>query len=259
LVTYINAVHPLERVFDGFIPFTWFGSGSSIDDPAVMDPTAAGFRPPPTQPTRVRDDLDVPVLVVNSECETLSCVPIRQPDTERFRYWEVAGAPHGPRLHMERIVPKLVRDGLGAPGGGVFDASVLSPVPWAPVLDAAIAHLDRWVQGGPVPPTQPLIEIEGDPPRIKRDADGNAIGGLRMPEMEAPLARHTAAREEAGDGGLMGKWEPFASDVVHARYRDDAAYLAAYEAASRAAVDAGVLRPHDAAEGVLRAKAIRLA
>lgn len=39
LVTYINAVHPLESSFDAFMAFTWLGSGSSLDDPSVSIPT----------------------------------------------------------------------------------------------------------------------------------------------------------------------------------------------------------------------------
>jgi hypothetical protein len=42
----------------------------------------------------LRDDLDIPVMIVNTECEALSCYGVRQPDTDRYRYWEVAGASH---------------------------------------------------------------------------------------------------------------------------------------------------------------------
>jgi hypothetical protein len=254
LVTYINAVQPLERIFDAFIPFTWFGSGSSVDGTAVMDPSDPNAMALlVSHPTRIRDDLGVPVLVVNSECESLSCAPVRQPDTELFRYWEVAGAPHAPRLHMERIMAKHQRDDVS--GLAAVDASSMSPVPWAPVLDAAINHVQRWMTDGTPPPSQPPIELTaGDPVAVVRDADGNAIGGVRVPEMDVPLARHIAAMQEAGAAGLMGQWSPLAFDVVRDRYPDASAYLAAHDAAARAAVDAGVLLPHDADEGRRRAE-----
>jgi hypothetical protein len=144
LATYINAVQPVEGIFDGFIAFTWFGSGSSIDDGQTMDLSRPDGRPP-VHATQIRDDLGVPVMVVNSECETLPCYPIRRGDTDRYCYWEVVGSPHGPRLHMERIVPKLVRDGVADPTA--FDLEAMVPVPWAPVFDAALVHVDRWIQG----------------------------------------------------------------------------------------------------------------
>jgi hypothetical protein len=76
-----------------------------------------------------------------------------------------------------------------------------------------------------------------------------------VPEMDAPLARHVAALEEAGQAGLMGQWFPFEPEVVRAKYPDAAAYLAAHDAAAVAAVDAGILLPHDADEGRARARA----
>ena len=35
--------------------------------------------------TRIRDDLDVPVLLVTTETEAPGYLPLRQPDTDRFR------------------------------------------------------------------------------------------------------------------------------------------------------------------------------
>ena len=256
LVTYMNAIQPVEHVFDGFIPFTWFGGGASIDDPAILILSEPGGSRMVATQTRVRDDLGVPTLVVNSECEASPCYGSRQPDTDTFRYWEVAGSPHGPRLHMEKIVPKMVRDGLGAPGGGEFDASALSPVPWAPVLDAGIAHVHTWMNGGPPPPSQPPIEVDpADPSKVRRDADGNAIGGIRVPELAVPLARHTANMTEAGAGGLMGQWTPFDDELIKLRYPTQDDYVSAFEAAAKEAIAGGVLRPSDAEEAIGRARA----
>jgi hypothetical protein len=256
LVSYINAVQPIEQIFDGFIAFTWFGSGSSVDDGRLMDPSLGAEGRPPVHTTQIRDDLSVPVMVVNSECETLSCYPIRQPDTDRYCYWEVAGAPHGPRLHMERIVPKLSRDGVA--DAAAFDLGAMVPVPWAPVFDAALVHVDRWIHGGPPPPSQAPIVVEGRPPRIVRDEDGNALGGVRVPEMEAPASQNVGAMEEPGSAGLMGRWAPLPPDRLRTLYPEPGSYLAAYRKAAEAAVAAGVLRQRDADEGLSRAQLLQV-
>ena len=254
LVTYLNAVHPLERVFDAFVPFTWFGSGSSLDDPRVFDPNDPESLSRLTiHPTRIREDLEAPVFVVNSECETLSCYPIRQVDTEIFRFWEVAGAPHAPRLHMERILQKMERDGFGPPGGIAIAADTLHPIPWAPVLDAAIGHVHHWLIAGDPPPVQPRIEVGGNPAAIRRDADGNALGGVRVPEFQSTLWSCTGSREESGPAGLMGLWAPLPVDVVMARYGDRDGYLADFAKAVDEAVAAGVLRPSDGESALARA------
>jgi Alpha/beta hydrolase domain len=75
---------------------------------------------------------------------------------------------------------------------------------WSPVSRATLLHLDNWVARGTKPPANrlmPLEESKNDPmvlrapahlPKAvievpKRDADGNAIGGVRLPDMQAPL------------------------------------------------------------------------
>ena len=42
----------------------------------------------------LRDDLGVPVFVINSELEAIACYPVRQPDTDTFRHWEFRHQPH---------------------------------------------------------------------------------------------------------------------------------------------------------------------
>jgi hypothetical protein len=262
LVTYINAVQPLERVFDAFLPAVWFGSGMSVDDPTVVDlGDPEGLAALQTYPTQIRSDLEVPVMVVNSECEAVPTYPVRQPDTDRFRYWEVAGAAHGPRRDMERIFAKLMRDKLQLPtpaGAPPIDPATLVPVPWVPVQDAAVAHVQRWMTGGEPPPTQPRIDVAGDPPRIRRDDDGNAVGGVRVPEMDVTLTRNIGDLSEAGAGGLMGLATPLPADVLRRRYPDLDTYVAAFRAAADKAVQAGVLRPRDADEAVAAAKSATL-
>ena len=45
-----------------------------------------------------------------------------------------------------------------------------------PVLDAAVVHMHRWLTAGEAPPVQPLIEVEGEPPAIRRcDRDLNRL------------------------------------------------------------------------------------
>jgi len=251
LVTYINAIHGVERRFDGFMVFTWFGSGSSLDDSTVLNLARGLEGTPPLQPCQIRDDVDVPVMVVNSECETLSCFRQRRPDSDRYRYWEVAGAPHGPRPHMERIVAKLERDGIM--DRSLFDFDAMVPIPWAPAFDAALVHTQRWVRGGDPPPSQEAIVVEGASPRVGRDGSGNARGGVRLPDVAVPLGRSTGAIEEAGSSGLLGHWAPFTEEEIRARYPSSAAYVEAYQGAAEAAVAAGVLCRIDADAGVRRA------
>src|SRR6185436_987108 len=68
LGTYVNSVHPIAKVFDAVI---LHGGGG-----------------------RVRTDLDIPVWKLLSETDVQNQAVNRQPDTNLFRTWEVAGDSH---------------------------------------------------------------------------------------------------------------------------------------------------------------------
>jgi hypothetical protein len=65
---YVNSVHPLAKVFDAVV---LHGGGG-----------------------RVRTDLDIPVWKLLAETDVQNQAVNRQPDTNRFRTWEVAGNSH---------------------------------------------------------------------------------------------------------------------------------------------------------------------
>ncbi|HEX3334432.1 MAG TPA: alpha/beta hydrolase domain-containing protein, partial [Acidimicrobiales bacterium] len=105
LVTYVNAIDGHARVFDGFFVHGRPGTGVSID--GVFIPRARqGFeeatREIASKGERIRDDARVPVLVFQSETDVILLGGGRaaQPDSERVRVWELAGAAHADTYTM---------------------------------------------------------------------------------------------------------------------------------------------------------------
>jgi hypothetical protein len=249
LSTYLNAVQPLARTIDGFMLTLYFGSGSplevgkgfvSLPAPGTEE---ARLRPPLVGSHLLRDDLDVPVMVVNSESETESCYGVRQPDTERFRYWEAAGTAHVSRQAMASVGPRYQRDfGFVPP-----DQPGINEVPMNPVVDAALHHMLAWVEHGVVPPSQPRIEFTGDPPEVSRDEHGIARGGIRLPQVEVPIA-HNSAIPLTPDfiSRLGGSSAPFPPEKLRALYESRTSYLKRFEEAARAAESTGAILPVDA-------------
>ena len=92
-------------MYDGFLVHSRFGAGAPLSDDPL--PTIA-----PAQPTRFRTDLDVPVLVLETETDllgapisgTIGYFPARQPDNPHLRVWEIAGSAHADRVHRGRRV-----------------------------------------------------------------------------------------------------------------------------------------------------------
>ncbi|MEY2927323.1 MAG: hypothetical protein RL367_1800, partial [Pseudomonadota bacterium] len=94
LTTYINAVDPIVKIYDGFLVHSRFGSGASIDG-TRMGGAPAGV------PDHVsfRRDLRVPVLTLITETDLLGArlsgyYGSRRADDAHLRVWELPGAAH---------------------------------------------------------------------------------------------------------------------------------------------------------------------
>jgi hypothetical protein len=258
LATYINAIQPLEHAFDGFLLDVYFGNGTPLDTSAsdsqgvtrleqITDLIRTHGLPPGGHLLR---DVGIPVFVVNSESESLAHFPVRQPDTNTYRFWEFAGHAHGTVPGKEVLASSWERD-LGLTTHPMAPADGYNKLSLEAGRSAALEHLLTWLDGGTPPPIGDRIRIEGDPPRIVRDDHGNALGGIRMPAIAAPTGHHTGF---AADGtlSLFGSTEPFDTATLRSLYPDEDAYTAAVQAAAAKATDEGFLLPRDAAVMVAR-------
>lgn len=235
---YVNSIHHQDPTFDGILTTLDFGTVAGFDD-WVYDPTVLPLGDTGrlfTIPSRIRDDIKVPLIVVNSEFETLRILNCRQPDSDLFRFWEVAGSSHMPAADGLRLKTIRDRDGLG-PGIPFATASV---VQWQPTADAALDHMQRWINGGEAAPSMPSIEVSTDgTPTISRDEFGNAIGGVRVPEVDAPIAAYDGTGR--GEALLAGVTTPFSNERLRALYPTADDYVDRVKAAAQKAFDAGVI------------------
>jgi Alpha/beta hydrolase domain len=240
LRTYANAIQPIEQLFDGFFLLLDFGLGARPDTREVETATLATM----TVSVRIRDDLGVPALVFNSETEAPWLFPMRQPDTDTLRLWEVAGTAHsGGAWYQKALAPLFARDGITrAPGRE--NRNVLS---YTPAYRAALRHFNTWLEGGPPPPLQTRIEFESaDPPTISRDQYGNALGGIRLPDLAVPTGEHRGNIDADIHESLPGYSRPFTATELQELYPDGEAYLGRWHAALDRGVADGFILPEDA-------------
>ena len=255
LGTYVNAVQPLSRAFDGFMLTIYFGVGSALEvGDAVVNinaPDAARPRDRLRGNNLLRDDLGVPVFVVNSELEAIACYPVRQPDTETFRYWESAGTCHVSAQGQRDRQGKLIRDEVRT----LPLSEGINRIPMIPLYDAAFYHMHRWLTAGTPPPSQPKVEFAGDPAEVVRDEHGIARGGIRLPQADVPLAQNSAIPlTDDIFAYLGGSSHAFPAEKMRALYGDRESFLAKFDAAAQRAVTAGVLLPRDVAGLLAEAK-----
>jgi hypothetical protein len=256
LSAYINAVQPIEQLFDAFMPFLYFGGGSPLDvGEEVFNPTGGHLQRSslPMIPCRIRDDIDAVVMIVNSEVEAISCYGVRQPDTDRFRYWEAAGTAH---VSLQSMLTRAKAMGQDVGVAAVESLKGINEVPLNPVVEAAYRRLQEWLANGTPPPLQPLIEFAGDPAEVVRDDHGIGRGGIRLPQVEVPLATNSAIPAPGNPLGFLGgSCVPFPPEKVLALYGHADTYSARFEQATREAEKAGVLLARDAEALVQEAKA----
>jgi len=250
LVTYINGIDPLAQIYDGFLVHSRGGGGaplSQVPQPAISVPT----------PAFIRNDVRVPVLTFQTETDLVSLgfLASRQADSDRFRLWEVAGTAHydayGLTVGMTDLGNSSSAADLivtSAPIAGITCASPINSGPQHFVLNAAFAALNKWVTKRKLPPQAPRLDVvAGSPPTITRDANGNALGGIRTPSVDVPIAT-LSGLGQTGTAfcSLFGTTVPFDNTTLAALYPKHSKYVSAVAKATNTAVKAGFLLGPDA-------------
>jgi hypothetical protein len=263
LTTYVNAIDPLAKVYDGFLVHSRFGNAGTLEN-ASMIPTAGLPRY-----IQFRPDLRVPVTTVITETDLLdSNIPgyhgARQPDNDRLRVWEVAGTAHADNYmftvgQIDSGSAPLDKLAEGyAPTPKILGADLSKPANNAPqhhyVVEAALWNLDRWIRTGQAPAkTMPMKLREaqpGGPVSFALDANGLVQGGIRTPWVDVPTARLSGMPNSGGQlGFLVGSCEPFDQATLDRLYPGGKKeYLKKFEASLDSAIKAGFILSADKRE-----------
>jgi Alpha/beta hydrolase domain len=271
LTTYVNAVDPIAKVYDGFLVHSRFGNAASLENASM----GGGSGQP--RFVRFRPDLRAPVIAVIAETDLVveGRIPgyygARQPEGEKLRVWEVAGTAHADS-YMFSVSPI---DSGSAPleqlaAGYEPTKKIVSRVSQmeievaelannAPqhhyVVEAALWNLDRWIRTRQAPPKGEPMEIKpGEnaeaPPTFMLDANGLAKGGVRTPWVDVPTARLSGVGNSGGPlGFLVGVCEPFDAATLARLYPGGKReYLNKFEASLSSAIEAGFILAADRQE-----------
>lgn len=257
-VTYANAIHPRHRVYDGFLVAARGTGATNLQYAAAVDgqtPITSG-----SIAQRTIRAGGAPVISLQTESDPLRLpAPAEIPDvqaslwradadsaTDRFRLWEVAGSAHTDRWGAEQGLGILRRDATlpFAPKCDWLAPAGVNDFPMRFGWHAALHSLAAWHEDGVAPPTAPRLERDSSG-QVRRDARANALGGIRHPRMDVPVAAYAPTAPGTLFCPLTGTQTPFASSVLAELYPTTADYVAAVEAAVQRAVDGGFLLPDD--------------
>src|SRR5215469_4094325 len=276
-----------RRVFDGMhvfvsgaglLPILQTGTGpkSSGDEAPTFDnPDFPGVNDGPltigeiTAKVQARGEVPPKMLLVSSTTDYYSLRAslgrtgesgtADQPLPGNVRMYDIAGGSHV-------VVPQAPTCTL-PPGR----------LDWAPVSRALLLGLDAWVSHNAEPPASELMPLEpasGEPPVLraparlsaaviqvpKRDSDGNAIGGVRLPDIAVPTGTHSGqSQPQTRACMLVGSFSPFvatkaerestgdARPSIEERYRNRDDYVNRVRVAAQDLVARGFLLSDDAA------------
>lgn len=248
LTTYINALAPQTTLFDAYLIHARGGSSAPLSQAPQAEVNA------PAQ-VLVRDDLAVPVLTFQAETDLLilGSVNDRQPDSNNFRLWEIAGTAHADTYSLilgnndiggDPSVARVFEQADAVPGF-ITCARPINAGHQHWVLKAAINALDNWVRTGEPAPEAPRLNVENN--AFVLDSNGNVTGGIRTPYVDAPVAILSGLGQEGGAGfcRLFGTTSLFDDIKLAELYPTNEDYVSAVTQSTDKAVNSGFILPAD--------------
>jgi hypothetical protein len=215
LATYVNSLNPLANEYDGFVLLSTLGN-------------------------TFRTDLTAPVWKILTEFDVENSeASVRQPDTSKFRTWEVAGTSHVDQ-HLRRSREPLELRDFSTPTVASSSEAILAPqcavpligtrVPTHYVVGHAYDLMVRWISDGMPPPSAPRIQITtfgppGTPSVVARDNLGLALGGIRLSELAVPTAENVGVNSGPGACVRWGYSKPFDVAALDTLYKSHDSYV----------------------------------
>ena len=202
---------------------------------------------------------DVPFIQMHTESENanLGTHVSRRGNTDaptrRYRVYDIAGATHDSYETMQRYYKdhsEMERIGLYLTYPGAEPNS--NDFAYWMAFQAAYRCLWQWSEESILPPVTESIPVCDDLSNEK-DANGNAVGGWRLPEIELPVCVYQQFCTPLVPGGyafLYGAEKPYSRTDLLKRYGSLENYRKLAEQAADAAVANRLLDPADRDECV---------
>jgi hypothetical protein len=229
LTAYYNNVHPLHRIFDGFV---------------FLD--RAG---------QLRGDQGLPAISVVSEYGASRSTAAPPTDSEHVRVWETGGASHVTLAGARYMDGMMARDQSRSVNGvPVTLTQLIAPcdlmplwgtVDYGVVLNKAIDAVNRWVQFDRRPAPSTYLQRRADG-TLARDANGKVIGGVQLPDYTAPTEYSQAVNSGPGLCALGGHHRDYTAEELRQMYGTHRNYVAEVFASLREVVGQGYVLHTDA-------------
>jgi hypothetical protein len=117
------------------------------------------------------------------------------------------------------------------------------------VLNAAVYALNQWVVNGIAPPTASYLQVTSASPVVfTKDANHNTLGGVRSPQVDAPIAAFGGIGVGKQFCFLFGTTAPYSPAQLAALYKNHGQFVSAWSNDMQNLVNGRFLLPADQVE-----------
>ena len=235
LTSYYNLIQPISRIIDGFLIH---GAGGKL-----------------------RTDIPAKAFKVNAETDVIELdqVAFRQPDTDRIITWEIAGTSHADQTFLDFHSAICKRD-FGSFNQKECDQPRCSLIPFYYGFAASVDHLNLWIRDNIVPPAGKPISVLHTKPvvLIERDNYGNAMGGIRLPQFDVPVAMNSGKNSGPGACRYYGSHKGFDPSTLKLLYPTFQVYINKFIKSARENLKSGYILKADTSRMLDEARRLSL-
>ncbi len=246
-----------RRYFSTFGPSAKLSDGTRVYDGWLVGgatgPTAINQCSPSLPSTDPRQQIrpnGVPVISIRTQGDFFSFA-YRRPDgdapDDHYRLYELAGPTHDTITIFENFAPDedIIKAGVTPPNPAVCGYEYITDFPYEYYFNAAAENLKRWAVDGVAPPHADRLLYDENNQNVL-DQFGNALGGVRSPYLDVPIATY-----HMGVGGVftcfvLGYKTPFSDELLMQLYRNHGHYVSKVVQSTNALVAQGFLTHYDA-------------
>jgi hypothetical protein len=250
LTSYYNAINPTLDIFDAYLVHSRARNSAPLSQQPQVEV-------PVPDVVYLREDQLEPAIMLQTETDLFSGLDYyraRQVDSQAIRLWEVAGSSHSDAYTTIKAADDKgddpeVADVIATTSASPPFIECELPINDGPghwVAKAAVSALNTWVRDGMAAPMAPRLQLDTPQAGFELDANGNALGGIRTPYVDTPVATLSGLGQGEGFCDLFGTTTLFDAAGLAELYPTREGYIDTVDESTDAAVAAGFLVPADA-------------
>lgn len=246
---YFSTFGPLAKLSDGsYVYDGWLVGGAT-------GPTAIHQCSPSLPSTDLRNQIrpsGVPVIWIRTQGDSFSFAYRRAdgdtPD-DQFRLYELPGPTHDTITIFENFAPDadIIKAGVTPPDPTVCNYQYITDFPYEYYFNAAAENLKRWAIDGVAPPHADRMLYDANNQNVL-DQYGNAVGGVRSPYLDVPVATYNMGTGGVFTCRVLGYKTPFREELLKQLYPNHGEYVSQVVQSTNALVAQGFLTHYNADE-----------